>query len=81
MSPELALRDTLHRRAVVVAIGVEADINRQAISADSVANDPQPTNSHRWDLPLIREAEPDCVGRGHTRNPHCDATLVHPPQR
>jgi hypothetical protein len=40
MSLILALRDILQRRAVVVAIGVEADINWQAIPADSVANDP-----------------------------------------
>jgi hypothetical protein len=40
-----ALRDILLRRAAVVALGVEADINGRAGPAGSVANDPFRTSA------------------------------------
>ena len=43
MGPEVALRDILRRRAIVVAFGVEADINSEAEFDYSVENDPKRT--------------------------------------
>ena len=43
MSPKMALRDILRRRAILVVIGSIADIGWQPGRAVSVANDPELT--------------------------------------
>ena len=42
----MARHDILQRRAVMVTIGVEADINSQAEFGNSVENDPKRTSPH-----------------------------------